>query len=77
MRGRGSRHWVVAVDGNEYTFSSLVHASSALKEIGVVASPSRLYCEVRDDECRLRGIATPRRIVELLPRVTISKSRAG
>jgi hypothetical protein len=28
-------------------------------------------------ECRAQGIATPRRIVQLLPRVTISKGRAG
>ena len=33
---------------------------------GLVSIPS---------ECRAQGIATPRRIVELLPRVTISKGR--
>ena len=75
MRGRGSRHWVVTVDGNPYTFSSLVHASSALKQIGIVASPTRLYSEVYDGECRAQGIATPKRIVMLAPRVTITKSR--
>ena len=75
MRGQGRRHWVVTVDGNVATFSSLVHASRALKSIGIVASPSRLYCEVYDGECRAQGIATPRRYVQLLPRVTISKGR--
>eukprot|EP01043_Picozoa_sp_COSAG02_P119285 COSAG02_NODE_55937_length_288_cov_0.534392_1_plen_29_part_01 len=29
MRGQGRRHWIVAVDGNVATFSSLVHASNA------------------------------------------------
>jgi hypothetical protein len=77
MRGQGRRHWVVTVDGNVATFSSLVHASHALRTIGIVASPSRLYSEVYDSECRAQGIATPRRIVELLPRVTISKGRVG
>ena len=77
MRGQGRRHWVVVVDGNMATFSSLVHASHALKSIGIVASPSRLYSEVYDSECRAQGIATPRRIVQLLPRVTISKGRVG
>eukprot|EP01043_Picozoa_sp_COSAG02_P037475 COSAG02_NODE_2814_length_7971_cov_4.403455_9_plen_189_part_00 len=38
-------------------------------------SRQRLYSEVYDSECRAQGIATPRRIVELLPRVTISKGR--
>ena len=56
-------HWVVTVDGNVATFSSLVHASCALKSIGIVASPSRLYSEVYDGECRAQGIATPHRIV--------------
>ena len=73
-RGDGRRHWIVTVDGSVGRFSSLVHASNALKEIGIVASPSRLYCEVHDNECRLRGIATPQRIVQLFPRVSISKS---
>ena len=77
MRGQGRRHWVVVVDGNMATFSSLVHASHALKSIGIVASPSRLYSEVYDSECRAQGIATPRRIVQLLPRVVISKGRVG
>ena len=67
----------MAVDGNVATFSSLVHASNALKSIGIIASPSRLYSEVYDGECRARGIATPHRIVQLFPRVTISKSRVG
>ena len=66
MRGQGRRHWIVTVDGNVATFSSLVHASNALKSIGIVASPSRLYSEVYDSECRAQGIATPRRIVELV-----------
>ena len=51
MRGQGRRHWIVAVDGNVATFSSLVHASNALKSIGIIASPSRLYSEVYDSEC--------------------------
>ena len=77
MRGQGRRHWIVTVDGNVATFSSLVHASNALKSIGIVASPSRLYSEVYDNECRAQGIATPRRYVQLLPRVTIRKGRVG
>ena len=68
---------IVTVDENVATFSSLVHASNALKSIGIVASPSRLYSEVYDSECRAQGIATPHRIVQLLPRVTISKGRVG
>ena len=75
MRGGGRHHWVVTVDGNPCTFSSLVHASDALKRIGIVASPSRLYSEVYGSECHARGIATPKRIVMLAPRVTITKSR--
>ena len=75
MRGNGRRHWLVVVDGYRGTFPSLIHASNALKSIGIIASPSRLYSEVYDGECRARGIATPRRIVQLFPRVTISKSR--
>ena len=77
MRGNGRRHWLVVVDGNRGTFSSLIHASNALKSIGIVASPSRLYSEVYDSECRAQGIATPRRYVQLLPRVTIRKGRVG
>ena len=77
MRGQGRRHWLVTVDGSVATFSSLVHASGALKRIGIVASPSRLYSEVYDSESRARGIATPRRAVQLLPRVTISKGGVG
>ena len=56
---------------------TIAHASHALKSIGIVASPSRLYSEVYDSECRAQGIATPRRIVQLLPRVVISKGRVG
>ena len=77
MRGQGRRRWVVTVDGNVATFSSLVHASRALKLIGIIASPSRLYSEVYDGECRAQGIVAPRRVVQLLPRVTISKGRVG
>ena len=73
MRGNGRRHWLVVVDGNRGTFSSLVHASNALKSIGIIASPSRLYSEVYDSECRAKGITTPRRIVQLAPRVTITR----
>ena len=67
----------VTVDGSVATFSSLIHASNALKSIGIIASPSRLYSEVYDGECRAQGIVAPRRVVQLLPRVTISKGRVG
>ena len=73
MRGNGRRHWLVVVDGYRGTFSSLIHASNALKSIGIIASPSRLYSEVYDSECRAKGITTPRRIVQLAPRVTITR----
>jgi hypothetical protein len=46
MRGQGRPHWIVTVDGGVATFSSLIHASNALKSIGIIASPSRLYSDV-------------------------------
>ena len=72
-RPAGRRHWCVTVDGVEYTFSSLVIASTELRKLGVHASPSRYYAEVHDTQCRAAGLIPPSRHVSLAPRVTIHK----
>ena len=79
MRGQGRHHRIVTVDGNV----AVLVASPCIpwieddRHYPIIASPSRLYSEVYDSECHAHGIATPHRIVRLLPCVTISRGRVG
>ena len=58
--------------GNSFvSYTSLVHAQSALQSIGVFVSTSRLYNEHYDSHCRSIGVKTPKRRVRLAPRVLI------
>ena len=47
------------------------HASQLLRVLGIDASAARLYNESRAQVDRARGLEIPRRIVQLLPRVTV------
>ena len=49
--------------------------SPVLAELGIAASPSRLYNEILDADHRVSGIQTPVRRVKLAPRVVIRRKQ--
>ena len=67
--------WKVSCDyGRTFQcYSSLATVSPVLVELGIIASPSRLYNEVLDASHRASGIETPWRRVRLAPRVVIRR----
>ena len=67
--------WEVSYDYGRtfHAYSSLATVSPVLAELGIAASPSRLYNEVLDAAHRASGIKTPVRSVKLAPRVVIRR----